>query len=76
MAIYGSKLTFKAPTRAEVALTDELVEVINSHHRKLREHLFHLCMIAYGLRRHNLVQSKSGAGGNANDQKYMNRPEI
>lgn len=74
MAIYGSKLTFKAPTRAEVALTDELVEVINSHHRKLREHLFHLCMIAYGLRRHNLVQSKSGAGGNANDQKY--KPEF
>jgi hypothetical protein len=74
MAIYGSKLTFKAPTRAEVALTDELVGVIHSHHRKLREHLFHLCMIAYGLRKHNLVKAKSGAGGNAQGQRY--RPEF
>ena len=74
MAIYGSVLTFKAPTRDEVALTDELVAVIQSHHRKLREHLFHLCMIAYGLRKHNLIKAKSGAGGNAQGQKY--KPEF
>lgn len=74
MAIYGSKLTFKAPTKAEVALTDELVGVIRSHHRKQREHLFHLCMIAYGLRKHNLIKTKSGAGGNAKGQRY--RPEF
>ena len=74
MAIYGSVLTFKAPTRAEVALTDELVAVIQSHHRKLREHLFHLCMIAYGLARHNLKKAKSGAGGNAQGKQY--KPEF
>ena len=63
MAIYSDKITFKLPSPVEVALTDELVSVIQSHHRKSREHMFHLCMIAYGLRTHNFMKSKSGAGG-------------
>jgi hypothetical protein len=70
MAIYSDKITFKLPTKEEVALTDELVSVIQLHHRKSREHLFHLCMIAYGLRTHNLTKPKSGAGGNAQGRVY------
>ena len=63
MAIYSDKITFKLPSAVEVALTDDLLSVIQSHHRKSREHMFHLCMIAYGLRTHNFMKSKSGAGG-------------
>lgn len=70
MAIYSDEITFKLPSREQVALTDELVSVIQSHHRKSREHLFHLCMIAYGLRTHNLMKPKSGAGGNAQGRVY------
>ncbi len=70
MPIYGEKLTFKQPTKAQVALTDALVEVIKTHHRKSREHMFHLCMIAYGLRTHNLMKAKTGAGGNAQGRVY------
>ncbi len=70
MSIYGEKLTFKKPTKAQVALTDSLVEVIKMHHRKSREHMFHLCMIAYGLRTHNLMKAKTGAGGNAQREIY------
>jgi len=70
MAIYGDQLTYRVPKRDEVALTDELVSVIQSHYQKSREHLFHLCMIAYGLRTHNLTKVKIGAGGNAKGQAY------
>ncbi len=70
MAIYGGKLTFKQPSKAQVALTSDLVNVIREHHSKSREHLFHLCMIAYGLRTHNLTRSKGGAGGNAKGEKF------
>jgi len=70
MAIYGDQLTYRVPKKEEVALTDELVYVIQSHYQKSREHLFHLCMIAYGLRKHNLTRSKVGAGGNAKGQAY------
>jgi hypothetical protein len=70
MAIYGSDLTFKRPTKAQVPLTDDLLGVIHQHHRKSREHLFHLCMIAYGLRTHNLIKPKSGTGGNAKGRVY------
>lgn len=70
MAIYGSDLTFKRPTKAQVPLTDDLLNVIHQHHSKSREHLFHLCMIAYGLRTHNLMKPKSGAGGNAQGRVY------
>jgi hypothetical protein len=70
MAIYGSDLTFKRPTKDQVALTNDLLSVIHQHHSKSREHLFHLCMIAYGLRTHNLTKPKSGAGGNAQGRVY------
>jgi len=74
MAIYSDKITFKLPSPAEVALTDNLVSVIQSHHRKSREHMFHLCIIAYGLRTHNLMKSKSGAGGN--NQGLVYKPQF
>jgi hypothetical protein len=74
MAIYDAKLTFKEPTKTQVALSDELVTVIRQHHQKSREHLFHLCMIAYGLRKHNLVKAKGGAGGNAQGRVF--KPEF
>lgn len=74
MAIYSGKLTFLIPTKAQVALSDDLVNVIRDHQSKSREHLFHLCMIAYGLRTHNLVKAKSGAGGNAQGRVY--KPEF
>ena len=70
MAIYSDKITFKLPSAVEVALTDDLVSVIQSHHRKSREHMFHLCMIAYGLRTHNLMKPKRGAGGNKQGLVY------
>jgi hypothetical protein len=70
MAIYSDKITFKLPSPAEVALTDNLVSVIQSHHRKSREHMFHLCIIAYGLRTHNLMKPKRGAGGNKQGLVY------
>ena len=70
MVIYSGQLTFRLPTKQQVALNDNLVKVIQEHHRKSREHLFHLCMIAYGLRTHNLIKSKSGAGGNAKGHVY------
>lgn len=70
MTIYSDKITFKLPSPEEVALTEDLVSVIQSHYRKSREHLFHLCMIAYGLRTHNLMKPKSGAGGNAQGLVY------
>jgi hypothetical protein len=74
MATYGDNLTFRAPTSQQVALSDDLVKVIRQHHQKSREHLFHLCMIAYGLRKHNLVKAKSGAGGNAQGRVF--KPEF
>jgi hypothetical protein len=70
MTIYSDKLTFRLPRKEEVALTDELVSIIQNHYQKSREHLFHLCMIAYGLRKHNLTRVKAGAGGNAKGQVY------
>ena len=70
MAIYSDKITFKLPSPAEVALTDDLVSVIQSHYRKSREHMFHLCIIAYGLRTHNLMKPKRGAGGNKQGLVY------
>ena len=70
MTVYKNTLTFKLPSKAQVALTEDLVKVISEHHKKSREHLFHLCMIAYGLRTHNLVKTRGGAGGNAKGLTY------
>ncbi len=62
-------LTFKEPTQDEVALTNSLAATILSFDKKRRDSLFHLCMIAYGLRKHNLIKS-TGRGGNAQGQTY------
>lgn len=70
MPIYGDKLTFKEPTAAQVPLNEQLVEVIQSHYKKSREHLFHLCMIAYGLRRNNFISNRGKRGGNAQGKEY------
>ena len=70
MVIYSGYLTFRLPTKQQVALDGNLVKIIQEHHRKSREHLFHLCMIAYGLRTHNLIKAKSGAGGNKQGRVY------
>jgi hypothetical protein len=70
MPIYGTALTFKDPTAAEVPLNEQLVKVIKTHHQKSREHLFHLCMIAYGLRRFNLISNRGKRGGNAKGEEY------
>jgi hypothetical protein len=74
MAIYRIQLTFRLPKKAQVELNDALVKVIHDHHRKSREHLFYLCMIAYGLRTYNLIRAKNGAGGNAQGRVY--KPEF
>ena len=70
MPIYGAALTFKDPTAAEVPLNEQLVKIIKTHHQKSREHLFHLCMIAYGLRRFNLISNRGKRGGNAKGEEY------
>ena len=70
MPIYGTALTFKDPTAAEVPLNEQLVKIIKTHHQKSREHLFHLCMIAYGLRRFNLISNRGKRGGNAKGEEY------
>jgi hypothetical protein len=70
MPIYGDKLTFKEPTAAQVPLNEQLVRIIKQHHQKSREHLFHLCMIAYGLRRHNLISYRGKRGGNAQGKEF------
>jgi hypothetical protein len=74
MAIYGEVLNFKELTREQVPLSSVLVQIIKTHHSKSREHIFHLCMIAYGLRKHNFVKRKTGAGGNALGYAY--KPEF
>jgi len=70
MPIYGNALTFKEPTAAQVPLNAQLVSIIRQHQQKSREHLFHLCMIAYGLRRHNLISNRGRRGGNAKNEEF------
>jgi len=71
IVIYSTKqLTFLEPTKQEVSLTPQLASVIHSLHKQKRESMFHLCMIAYGLRKHNLKVLRSGRGGNARGQGY------
>lgn len=73
MPLY-SNLTYKEPSADEVPLSASLAKLIKTHHTKAKEHLHHLCIIAYGLRRHNLVTKKDGRGGNAKNKVY--RPEF
>ena len=63
-------LTFNEPTASDVTLTDDLAKTIHQFQKQRREGLFHLCMIAYGLRRHNLDKRQGKRGGNARDQVY------
>lgn len=74
MTTYKNVLDFKEPTKQQVALSPKLVGIIKEHSSKSREHLFHLCMIAYGLRKHNFIKKGNGAGGNA--QGYSYKPEF
>ena len=74
MQIYANVLTFKEPTAAEVPLNEELAVLIRTHHLKTREHLFHLCMLAYGLRRNNLISNRGKRGGNAQGKEL--KPEF
>lgn len=73
MTLY-SALTYKEPTAEQVALGAPLARLIKTHHSKAKSHLHHLCIIAYGLRRHNLITKKDGRGGNAKNKVY--RPEF
>lgn len=67
-------LTFREPLVQDVALNPTLAKTIHELSRRQRESLFHLCMIAYGLRKHNLVKTKTGAGGNA--QGFSYKPQF
>jgi len=64
-------LTFREPTAAEVELSPELAQTIKAFGKSMRESLFHICVIAYGIRRRNLRKRRKGEwGGNANNQRY------
>ena len=74
MSLYSiySELTYRAPPAAAVPLNSELASTIRSFQKTRRESLHHLCLIAYGLRRSNLVKTK-GRGGNAQGQILSDR---
>jgi len=74
MSLYSikSQLTYRAPPAAAVPLNHELASTIRSFEKSRRESLHHLCLIAYGLRRSNLVKTK-GRGGNAQGQILSDR---
>jgi len=63
------ELTFNEPSASEVKLSKELADTVKAFGKKQRKSLFHLCVIAYGIRRQNLVKT-SERGGNQNNQKY------
>ena len=62
-------LDFKEPTDEEVKLGASLARTIKSFHKSRRESLFHLCILAYGLRKKNLHKVK-GRGGNQRGEAY------
>lgn len=65
------ELTYREPTAAEVALTSDLAKTIKAFGKTMRESLFHICLIAYGIRRRNLRKIRKGErGGNQQGQKY------
>lgn len=71
MTYSTAALTFKEPTEAQVKLTAELAATIHELNKKKRESFFHLCIIAYGLRKRNLEKAKGDRrGGNAKGEKY------
>lgn len=69
MTVYSidSALTYRAPPAESIPLDRHLASTIRSFQKTRRESLHHLCLIAYGLRRSNLVKS-DGRGGNAQGQ--------
>ena len=76
-AIYSvdHELDFKEPSPEEVQLCPELAVTIKSFGKSLRESMFHLCMIAYGIRRQNL-KKKTDKGGNNQSKGYLDSFDI
>ncbi len=71
MTYSTAALTFKEPTETQVKLSAELAATIHDLNKKKRESFFHLCIIAYGLRKRNLEKAKGDRrGGNAKGEKY------
>ncbi len=71
MTYSTAALTFKEPTEAQVKLSAELAATIHDLNKKKRESFFHLCIIAYGLRKRNLEKAKGDRrGGNPEGEKY------
>ena len=62
MTYSTAALTFKEPTPAEVKPSSELAKTIHSLNKTRRESFFHLCIIAYGLRKQNLEKNPSKRG--------------
>ena len=74
MAEYSldTELTYRTPRSTEIPLNQSLASTIRSFQKSRRESLHHLCLLAYGLRRSNLVKTK-GRGGNAQGQILSDR---
>jgi len=72
-----AELTFKEPTEQELRLTKQLADTIHELHSRGRENLFHLCIIAYGLRKQNLQKLRTAArGGNAKGERYKPKFDL
>ena len=67
-----TNLSYRAPPATALPLSGALASTIRSFQKSRRESLHHLCLIAYGLRRSNLVKTK-GRGGNAQGQILSDR---
>jgi len=67
-----TELTYRAPSAKELPLNSDLANTIRSFEKTRRDSLHHLCLLAYGLRRSNLVKAK-GRGGNAQGQVLSER---
>ena len=62
-------LDFNEPRDEELVLGQELADTIKAFGKKQRESLFHLCIIAYGIRQKNLMKATK-RGGNQRGQSY------
>lgn len=77
MTYSTAALTFKEPTEEQIKLTTKLADTIHDLNKKKRESFFHLCIIAYGLRKRNLQKAKGDRrGGNAKGEKYKSTFEA
>lgn len=70
-AIYSvdHALNYLVPAEDEVLLTAELAKTIQSFGKIKKDALHHLCIIAYGIRRQNLIKV-TGRGGNQRGEAY------